>query len=106
MIKPALQQLLVTYLKIMDSIDSKDLVDSLRKIVDVYQEEITPYSIEVALKLQENYIKLVQSKEEREDTEIMCTAHGCLQAINRILFFSIDNPASKDLFPVLERNLF
>jgi len=50
-----------------------------------------PYAVQVGGKLAENYIKLVQGKEDREDAEGMGTALGCLQAINRLLTLAGQN---------------
>jgi hypothetical protein len=44
-VKPALGNILKIFLKIMDEIDFEDLVTSLKKIVDVYGDEIAPYAV-------------------------------------------------------------
>lgn len=59
LIRPGLGNILKIFLKIMDDIDFEDLVSALRKIVDVYQEEIAPYAISLCQKLSEAYIRLV-----------------------------------------------
>lgn len=58
-IRPGLEQLLKTFLKIMDDIDFDELVESLQKLVEVYQDEIAPYSISLCLKLSEAYMRLI-----------------------------------------------
>lgn len=91
----------------MDKIDSRELVDSLQKIVETFHKDITPFAVGVVGKLAENYMKLVTGdKEDREDTEIMSTALGCVQAINRILSLCIEaENLSQDLFPQMEKVL-
>jgi hypothetical protein len=44
-LRPGLEVLLKTYLKIMDDIDFDELVEALQSLVDVYQYEIAPYAV-------------------------------------------------------------
>lgn len=44
-LRPGLEVLLKTYLKIMDDIDFDELIQALQSIVETYQEEIAPYAI-------------------------------------------------------------
>ena len=94
LIKPALNQLLTNYLRIMDTIEMEELVDALKTIIDVYGELITPYALEVATKLGDTYMRLIQTTSDKEDSELMMTAAGCLKAINKILYFAIDCPSA------------
>ena len=86
-IRPGLGNVLKIFLKIMDDIDFEDLVSALRKIVDVYQEEIAPYAISLCQKLSEAYIRLVAQKghADDEDCEAGLTADGLMTAIRRVL---------------------
>ena len=43
----------------MDEIDFEDLVSALRKIVDVYTDEIAPYAISLCQKLSEAFVRIV-----------------------------------------------
>ena len=43
--RPGLADLLQTYLKIMDDIDFDDLVDALKEIVIVFENDIAPFAI-------------------------------------------------------------
>jgi len=43
----------------MDEIDFEDLVGALRKIVDIYEDEIAPYAVSLCQKLSEAYIRCV-----------------------------------------------
>jgi len=42
----------------MDEIDFEDLVSALRKIVDVFGDDIAPYAISLCSKLSEAHIRL------------------------------------------------
>lgn len=44
-LRPGLETVLKTYLKIMDEIDFDELVQALQSLVDVYEEEIAPYAV-------------------------------------------------------------
>ena len=86
-LRPGLEMLLKTYLKIMDDIDFDGLVEALRKLVDVYQEEIAPYAVALCQKLGEAYLRLLAAKGtgEEEDQETSLTADGLMTAIVRVL---------------------
>lgn len=43
-LRPALKDLLQTYLKIMDDIDFDDMVNALKEIVEVFENDIAPYA--------------------------------------------------------------
>jgi hypothetical protein len=90
LIKPALEQLIHTFLGIMDEIDLKLLVDALQKIIEVYADSVAPFAVKVVKKLQETYIKLIDENAEQEDAELTLTSFGCLQAINKVLLYSLD----------------
>ncbi len=68
-LRPGLETLLKTYLKIMDDIDFDDLVKALQELVNVYNEEIAPYAVSLCSKLGEAYIRLLQSKGTGEDED-------------------------------------
>ena len=97
--------MLKIYLKIMDEIDFEDLVSALRKIVDVYTEEIAPYAISLCQKLSEAFVRIVASKggKEDEDTEVGLTAEGLMTAIRRVL--NSISGRFPELYPQLEEIL-
>lgn len=86
-LRPGLEQLLKTYLKIMDDIDFDELVQALQELVEVYNEEIAPYAVGLCQKLSEAYLRLVSQKGEgdQEDQETSLTADGLMTAIRRVL---------------------
>lgn len=61
-------------------------------IVEVYQEEIAPYAVEVCQKLSESYLRLMENQkgqggdaELEMDSETSLTSDGLLTAIRRVL---------------------
>lgn len=71
--------------------------------MDIYNEHITPYALQVVGKLSETFLKLIGStSQDKEDSEMMMTAHGCLTAINNILLYSMDEAKQAELFLQLE----
>ena len=44
-LKPALKNLLEVYLKIMEDIDSEELISALEEIVEKFSEDIGPFAI-------------------------------------------------------------
>jgi hypothetical protein len=86
-VRPGLESLLKTYLKIMDDIDFDALVNALQNIVDIYQNEIAPYAVGLCTKLGEAFVRLISAKGsgEFEDQETSLTADGLMTAIRRVL---------------------
>lgn len=60
LVKPALGNVLKIFLKIMDDIDFEDLVLALKKIVEIYGDDIAPYAVSLCQKLSEAHIRLMQ----------------------------------------------
>lgn len=86
-LRPGLETLLKTYLKIMDEIDFDELVEALQELVNVYQDEIAPYATSLCSKLGDAYLRLLSVKGtgEDEDQETSLTAEGLMTAIRRVL---------------------
>lgn len=57
-LRPALSQVIKIYLKLIDEIDYDELIESLKKIVDVFEAEIGPYALELCVKLSEAFVRL------------------------------------------------
>lgn len=104
-VRAGLGNILKVFIKIMDEIDFEDLVKALRKIVDIFNEEIAPYAISLCQKLSQAHIRLIQSRGhyEDEDTEAGLTADGLMTAIRRVLK-SISG-RFPELYPKLEELL-
>ena len=58
-LKPALQNILEVYLKIMEEIDSDELIGALEQFVEIYSEDIGPFAIQLAQQLTNKYKALV-----------------------------------------------
>jgi hypothetical protein len=89
----------------MDEIDFEDLVGALRKIVDIYEDDIAPYAVSLCQKLSEAYVRCIKNKgnSEDEESETGLTADGLMTAIRRVLnSISGKFPA---LYPQLEEIL-
>lgn len=104
-LRPGLEMLLKTYLKIMDDIDFDELVEALKTLVDVYREEIAPYAVSLCSKLSEAYLRLIAQKGsgDEEDNETLLTADGLMTAIKRVL--NSISGEYKHLYPELEQIL-
>ena len=61
-LRPALQHVIRIYLKLIDDIDYDELITSLKKIVDVFEDEIGPYALDLCQKLGEAYLRLHEQK--------------------------------------------
>ena len=70
-IKPGLQQVIKIYLKLIDEIDYDELIESLRKIVDVFEDQIGPYALELCSKLGEAFIRLHETRKQFEGSNLL-----------------------------------
>ena len=59
-IRPGLNDVIKIYLKLIDDIDYDELIDSLKKIVEVFDDEIGPHATSLCDKLQEAYLRLFE----------------------------------------------
>ena len=111
-IRPGLPSVIKIYLKLIDDIDYDELIDCLKKIVDVFEEEIGPHAYELCAKLGEAYLRLnEQKKSDKEggavlelDSETSLSCEGLMSAIRRILQ-SIGGGKYTELYPQLEQCL-
>ena len=71
----------------MDEVDFEELVNSLKKLVEVFSDEVAPYAKSLCMKLSEAFIRLVQNKGDADDeaTDEGLTAEGLMKAIRRVL---------------------
>jgi hypothetical protein len=46
-VRPGLGDIIKIYLKLIDDIDYDELINSLRKIVEVFESEISPYAVQL-----------------------------------------------------------
>lgn len=54
-LKPALKDILETFLKLMNEIDSEDLVTALEEVVGHFKDDITPYALQLSEHLVGSY---------------------------------------------------
>ena len=50
-VRPGLGDVLKVFLQTMDEIDLEELVSSLRKIVEIFADEVAPYAKSLCIKL-------------------------------------------------------
>ena len=63
-VRPGLEHVIRIYLKLIDDIDYDELITSLKKIVDVFEEEIGPYALDLCTKLGEAFMRLSDQKKQ------------------------------------------
>lgn len=93
----------------MDEIDYDELVHSLRRIVEVFSDEVAPYAKSLCMKLSDAFVRLIKSKDADEDEEFVdegLTAEGMMRAIRRVLesIYTISEQQPQ-LYPELEEIL-
>ena len=87
LVRPGLGNVLKVFLQIMDEVDFEELVNSLKKLVEVFSDEVAPYAKSLCMKLSEAFIRLVNNKGDIDDeaTDEGLTAEGLMKAIRRVL---------------------
>jgi hypothetical protein len=91
----------------MDVIDFHEVVESLKKLIDVYDEEIAPYAVSLCTKLGEAYLRLIAQKEsgDEEDNDMLQTEEGLMSTIKRVLKTISGNGEYKHFYSQLEEIL-
>lgn len=110
-IRPGLSVVIKIYLKLIDDIDYDELIESLKKIVDVFEEEIGPHALNLCEKLGEAFLRLNEQKKANQeggnaldvDAETSLSCEGLMTAIRRIL--QSINGKFPELYPQLEQVL-
>ena len=116
-LKPILPQLLDEFFKIMDQVESEDIVYTLETITEKFGEEIAPYALGMTTNLAQAYWKCIKEAEERANAEDdnegngnadydddfqAMQSSGCLRAISTILTSVSSLP---EVYPQLEHIL-
>ena len=60
-VRPGLGNVLKVYLEILDELEFDELVNSLRKIVEVFSDEVAPYAKSLCIKLSEAFSQVFMS---------------------------------------------
>ena len=110
-IRPGLDNVIKIYLKLIDDIDYDELIESLKKIVDVFEDEIGPHAYDLCAKLGEAFLRLFEQKKMTQeggaalevDAETSLSCEGLMTAIRRIL--QSINGRYIELYPQLEQVL-
>jgi len=92
-VRPGLETIIKIYLKLIDDIDYDELIESLKRIVEVFESEISPYAVQLCSKLGEAFLRLTEQQRANQgggdelelDNETSLTADGLITAIRRIL---------------------
>ncbi|XP_075512049.1 importin beta-like SAD2 [Primulina tabacum] len=86
-IRPILPQLLDEFFKLMNEVESEDLVFTLETIVDKFGEEMSPYALGLCQNLAAAFWKCMSAAEANDegDDPGALAAVGCLRAISTIL---------------------
>ena len=84
---PILPQLLDEFFKLMNEIESEDLVFTLETIVEKFGEEIAPYALGLTQNLCAAFWKLDANEDDKDDDDMggALASVGCLRAIATIL---------------------
>ena len=108
-LKPHLHNILEVYLRIMEEIDSEELMSALEGIVEGYSEEIGPFAVQLSQQLVNKYHSLTAETEgvnadEHSDgeEEKMLAAAACVTAIRRIVdACSKDKNGLRQILPII-----
>ena len=66
-IRPNLGSVIDIFLRIMDEIDFEELIQSLKKIVIIYEDEIAPHAEKLCQKLSDAYIRITSNNQDWHD---------------------------------------
>jgi len=80
-----IQQLLEVYLKLMNEIDSEELVDSLEDIVGRFANEIVPYAMGLTDHLIQAFLRMASQDSNQDDGESAMAAVSTLNTIAKIV---------------------
>lgn len=89
MIRGYLSEILKIYLKLMEEVDSEELVSALEGIVDGFKNDIVPFAYDLCVHLSAAFYKLcskdADGENEEDNGECQLAAGGCLRAIGKIV---------------------
>ena len=103
-LKSILPQLLDDFFKLMNEVESEDVVYTLETITERFGEDIAPFALGMTQNLAAAFWKVVQESESKEDDECGILASiGCLRAMSTILESVSSLP---HMYPELEDAVF
>mmetsp|Transcript_32498 Transcript_32498/g.56195 ORF Transcript_32498/g.56195 Transcript_32498/m.56195 type:complete len:933 (-) Transcript_32498:3242-6040(-) len=105
-IVPELEGLIRAYLKLMDLIDSEDLVESLEEIVGTFNVEIAPFAVDLTKSLTEHFSRMAFETTKNGGESGMAAA-SALSTVGKIIdAFETNTAQLKEIativYPVLE----
>lgn len=80
-----LRGLLEIYLKLMNEIDSEDVVEALESIVSAFPKEIVPFSMELTQHLTLAFTRMIQKDMNEDEGESAMAAVSTLNTISKII---------------------
>lgn len=103
-LKGILPQLLDEFFKLMNEVESEDVVYTLETITEKFGEDIAPFALGMTQNLAAAFWKVVQEAEGKDDDEYgMMACMGCLRAMSTILESVSSLP---HMYPELEAAVF
>ena len=103
-LKSILPQLLDDFFKLMNEVESEDVVYTLETITERFGEDIAPFALGMTQNLAAAFWKVVQESESKEDDDCGILASiGCLRAMSTILESVSSLP---HMYPELEAAVF
>lgn len=96
------------FLEILDEMEFDELVDALRKLVEVFSDEVAPYAKSLCIKLSDAFIRMIKNKGDPDDEfcDEALSAEGLMKAIRRVLeSIYIIADQQPNLYPELEQIL-
>jgi len=85
LLQPEVQRVLELYLRLMDEIDSEDLVDALEALVEHFSEAVQPYAVSLAQKLSDAFLRLAGSTAKDDEGDSAMAAVSVLNIEAKLL---------------------
>jgi len=101
-IRSGLDQVLKTYLKLMNELDSEELVAAFENIMSIFANEIQPFATDICNHLMEQYKRLVKVEDD-EDGESLLAAVASFTSMRRIIDACSNH---KDILAQLEQIIY
>jgi len=103
-LKPILPQLLDEFFKLMNEVESEDVVFTLETITEKFGEDIAPYALGMTQNLAAAFWKVIAESESKDDDDYgVLACCGCLRAMSTILESVSSLP---HMYPDLEATVF
>lgn len=84
-LKPELKAVMIMYLTLMNTIDLEDLVDALEALVNKFSSHISPFAIELADSLKQQFFRMVSANPNETHGESAIAAASVLTTLIKIV---------------------